>query len=194
MNFFSQRLFAAVPGVFSGGTGDGPWRAKTVLAAAAVALMGLGLWFSDAVKGRPAAGPGITASDTGSPGASGAPANWSKPVPGYVRICVSYVGGFFIGWAFRRFLKVAVAGAVLLVALLALGRHFGCDTTRVQEQVKQSSAWIQHETTETRDYLKGLLPSAAAGGTGVFFGFRRNRKTTASEPPKPPVDEHTPVQ
>jgi uncharacterized membrane protein (Fun14 family) len=155
--------------------------------------MGLGLWFSDAVKGRSAAGPGITASDTGSPGVSGAQSNWSKPVPGYVRICVSYVGGFFIGWVFRRFLKVAVAGAVLIVALLALGRHVGCDTTRAQEQVKRSSAWVQHEMTETRDYLKGLLPSAAAGGTGVFFGFRRNRKTTASEPPKPPVDEHTPV-
>jgi hypothetical protein len=166
VNFFFQRLFAAVPGGFGRGTGDGPWRAKTVLAAAAVALMGLGLWFSDAVKGHPAAGPGITASDTGSPVASGAQSNWSKPVPGYVRICVSYLGGFFIGW----------------------------DTTRAQEQVKQSSAWVQHEATETRDYLKGLLPSAAAGGTGVFFGFRRNRKTTASEPPKPPDDKHTPVQ
>jgi len=130
VNFFFQRLSAAVPGVFGGRTGDGPWRAKTVLAAAAVALIGLGLWFSDAVKGRPAAGPGITASDTGSPGTSGAPSNWSRPVPGYVRICVSYVGGFFIGWAFRRFLKAAVAGTALIIALLALGRHVGCDTTR----------------------------------------------------------------
>ena len=194
MNFFSQRLFAIVPGVFGGVTGDGPWHAKTVLAAAAVALMGLGLWFSNAVKGHPAAGPGITASDPGSPGTSSAQSNWSKPVPGYVRVCVSYVGGFFIGWVFRRFLKTAVAGAVLIIALLALGRHFGCDTTRAQEEVKQSSAWVHREATETRDYLKGLLPSAAAGGTGVFFGFRRKRKTTASEPPKPPVDEPTPVQ
>jgi uncharacterized membrane protein (Fun14 family) len=194
VNFFFQRLFAAVPGGFGGRTGDGPWRAKTVLAAAAVALLGLGLWFSDAVKGRPAAGPGITASDTGSPRVSGAPSNWSKPVPGYVRICVSYVGGFFIGWAFRRFLKTAVAGAVLIIALLALGRHVGWDTTRVQEQVKRSRAWVQQEATETRDYLKGRLPSAAAGGAGVFFGFRRKRKTTASEPSKPPVDEPTPGQ
>jgi uncharacterized membrane protein (Fun14 family) len=194
VNFFFQRLFAAVPGGFGVGTGDGPWRAKTVLAAAAVALMGLGLWFSDAVKGRPATGPGITTSDTGSPGVSGAQSNWSKPVPGYVRVCVSYVGGFFLGWAFRRFLKMAVAGTVLIIALLALGRHVGCDTTGVQEEVKQSSAWVRYEAVETRNYLKGLLPSAAAGGTGVFFGFRRKRKTTASEPPKPPIDGHTPVQ
>ncbi|MGA2279850.1 MAG: hypothetical protein ABSG80_06060 [Verrucomicrobiota bacterium] len=194
MNFFFQRLFAAGPGGCSGGTGDGPWRAKTVLAAAAVALMGLGLWFSDAVKGRPAAGPGITAADTGSPGASGALSNWSKPVPGYVRICVSYVGGFFIGWAFRRFLKVAAAGTILIIALLALGRYVGCDTTRTQEEAKRSSAWVQREATETRDHLKGLLPSATTGGAGMFFGFRRKRKTTAAEPPKPPVDKPTPVQ
>jgi hypothetical protein len=71
---------------------------------------------------------------------------------------------------------------------------FGWDTTRAQEQVKQSSAWVQREATETRDYLKELLPSAAASGTGVFFGFRHKRKTTASAPIKPPVDEHTPVQ
>ena len=86
-----------MPGIFGGGTGDRPWRAKTVLAAIIVALMGLGLWFSDAVKGHPAAGPGITASDTGSPGTTRAQSNWSKPVPGYVRMCVSYVGGFLIG-------------------------------------------------------------------------------------------------
>jgi|GEM_PF-3924704 hypothetical protein len=67
-------------------------------------------------------------------------------------------------------------------------------TLRAQEQVKRGSAWVQREATETRDYLQGWLPSAAAGGTGVFFGFRRNRKTTASGPPKPPVDEPTPVQ
>jgi uncharacterized membrane protein (Fun14 family) len=193
VNFFSQRLFAAVPGVFGGVTGDGPWRAKTVLVAAAAALMGLGLWFSDAVKSHPATKPGITASDTVSPGGSSAQSNWNKPVPGYVRVCVSYVGGFLIGWAFRRFLKAAAAGAVLIIALLALGRHVGCDTTHAQEEVKRSSAWVQQEAAETRDYLKGRLPSAAAGGSGIFFGFRRRRKTTTAEPQKPPVDGHTPA-
>jgi uncharacterized membrane protein (Fun14 family) len=193
LNFLFQRLSTAVSGAIGGGSGDGPWRAKTVLVAAAAALMGLGLWFSDAVKSHPAAGPGITASDTSSPAASSAQSNWSKPVPGYVRVCVSYVGGFLIGWAFRRFIKVAVAGTVLIISLLALGRHVGCDTTRAQEKVKRGNAWVQREATETEDYLKGRLPSGVAGGTGIFFGFCRNRKTTASEPPKSPVDETAPV-
>jgi hypothetical protein len=187
VNFFSQRVFAGV-------TGDGPWRAKTFLAAAAAALIGLGLWFSDAMKSHPVAGPGITASDTGSPEAHGAQSNWSKPVPGYVRVCVSYIGGFLLGWVFRRFIKMAVAGAVLIIALLALGRYVGWDTTRAQEDVKRGGAWVQQEATEARDYLKGRLPSAAAGGTGIFFGFRRRGKAIASAPPKPSADELRPDQ
>jgi uncharacterized membrane protein (Fun14 family) len=194
VNFFPQRLSTMVSGIFGKGLSDGPWRARTVLVAVAITLLGLGLWFFGVMKGHPGAGPGVTASEPGVPGTSGAPSNWSKPVPGYVRICVSYVGGFFIGWAFRRFLKVAVAGAVLIIALLTLGRYVGCDTTRAQEQVKRSSTWVQREASETKDYLKGRLPSAAAGGTGVFFGFRRRHKSTASVPPKSPADEPPPVQ
>ena len=194
MDLFSRRILAALTGVIRGGSGDGPWRAKTVLAAVAVALIGLGLWFSNVVRGHPAAGPVVAASDNGSARASGAPSNWSKPVPGYVRVCVSYVGGFLLGWAFRRFIKLAVAGTVLIITLLALGRYGGCDTTRAQEQVKRGGAWVRQEAAETRDFLQGRLPSAAAGGTGFFFGLRRRRKTTASAPPEAPVDRPPPGQ
>ena len=193
MDLFSRRILAALTGVIRGGSGDGPWRAKTVLAAVAVALIGLGLWFSNVVRGHPAAGPVVAASDNGSARASGAPSNWSKPVPGYVRVCVSYVGGFLLGWAFRRFIKLAVAGTVLIITLLALGRYGGCDTTRAQEQVKHGGAWVQQEATVTRDYLKGRLPSAAAGGTGIFFGFRRRRNTTAYVPSKSPAASSPPA-
>lgn len=193
MNFFSRSIFAAAPGVISGAISNGPWRAKSFLAAVTVALAGLGLWCSDAIKSHPATGPNTTASDTVSSGIPGAQSNWNKPVPGYVRVCVSYMGGFLLGWVFRRFIKIAAAGTALIIALLALGRHVGCDTTRAQDEVKRDSAWAQREAIETSDYLRGRLPSAAAGGTGVLFGFRRKSKTTASEPPKPPVDGPAPV-
>jgi uncharacterized membrane protein (Fun14 family) len=193
VNLFLQRIAAAVPGAVDRELRDGPWRAKSFLAAAAVALLGLGLWFSDAVKGHPATEPGVAASDTASPGTSNVQSNWSKPVPGYVRVCVSYIGGFLLGWAFRRFIKLAVAGTALIIALLALGRFVGCDTTQTQEQVKRGGAWVQREAAQTRDYLKGRLPSAAAGATGIFFGFRRRGRATTPASPQTPPDKSPPA-
>jgi uncharacterized membrane protein (Fun14 family) len=193
VNLFFRRIAAAVPGAVGREMSDGPWRAKTVLAAAAIALLGLGLWFNDAVKGHPATEPGVEASDAASPATSSTPSNWSKPMPGYVRVCVSYIGGFLLGWAFRRFIKLAIAGTALIIALLALGRFVGCDTAQTQEQVKRGGAWVQREAAETRDYLKGRLPSAAAGGTGLFFGFRRRGRATTPASPQAPPDGPPPA-
>lgn len=182
-------LFQKISGAFDGWAGDGPWRSKSVLAALAVVVVGLGFWFSD-IKNNPPPNetdnavtnaPGNTP-----PNPAGAPAgthwNWGKPFPGYVRMGASYVAGFCIGWFFRRLTRLILVVGALVIALLALGKFAGCDTTRAQEQVKRGGEWAQHEVTAVEVYFKQLLPSATAGGVGTFLGFRRRSKAA---PPKP---------
>jgi uncharacterized membrane protein (Fun14 family) len=186
LNIFLQKT----PGVFTGWAGDGPWRSKSVLAALAVVVVGLGFWFSDIKHNPPpnetgsavANAPGVTP-----PNPAGVPVgshwHWSKPFPVYGRLGASYVAGFCIGWLFRKLTRLILVVGALVIALLAYGKLAGCDMSRTREQVKRGGEWAQHETTTAENYLKHLLPSATTGGVGVFLGFRRRSKASAAKPP-----------
>jgi uncharacterized membrane protein (Fun14 family) len=147
-------------------------------------------WCSDIKNGPPqnvtnkttTNAPGITPSNP-----AGAPAgshwNWSKTFPVYGRMGVSYVAGFCLGWFFRKLTWLILVLSALVIALLAYGKLAGCDMTRTQEQVKRGGERMQHEATAAKDYLTHLLPSATAGGAGIFLGFRQRSKAAAAEPP-----------
>lgn len=172
-------------GGFLGLTADGPWRAKTVVLAALTALVGLGFWGYSVVTVHPPPGPDVPAfNELGQP-TTGTQFDWSKPVPRFVRVALSYVGGFFIGWTFRRFLALALALVMVVGALLAFGKYMGWDTSAAREQVKRGSEWAQREAVSARDQLQRLLPSAFAGGAGVFLGFRRRNRGAAAPAVKP---------
>jgi uncharacterized membrane protein (Fun14 family) len=185
VNVFIQKA----SGAFTGWLGDGPWRAKSILAALAVVIAGVGIWFHG-LSSNPPAGEtrsAITSSSVTTPSSTastpaGSHRNWSKPFPFYVRMSASYVAGFCIGWFFRKLTRLILVVVALVVALLALGKFAGCDTTRMQEQVKRDGEWAQHETTTAENYLRHVLPSATTGGVGVFLGFRRRSKAGTSEP------------
>ena len=182
-------LFQKLPGAFGRWAGDGPWRSKSVLAALALAVVGMGFWFSE-LKSNPATNetsnlvtnaPGGMPSNPASAPA-GAHWDWSKPFPVYGRLGASYVAGFCIGWFLRKLKQIVLAIGALIIALLAFGKFAGCDTAHMQEQVKHGGEWAQHETTAAENYLKHLLPSATAGGAGVFLGFRRRSKAGTAKP------------
>ena len=179
-------------GILSHQAGDAPWSSKSVLAALAVIVIGLGVWCSG-LKHSPqndrslgvtnAPGPAPTGS-LDAPGKSDG--NWSKPFPGYVRMGVSYVAGFCLGWFFRKLTRLIVVVGALAIALLAYGKLAGCDMTRAQEQVKRGRrVGTARNRRQQRDYLRHVLPSATAGGVGTFLGFRRRGQATA---PAKPVD------
>jgi len=182
-------LFQKALGVFTNWAGDGPWRSKSVLAALAAVVVGLWFWCSDIKNSPPqnetnnaaANTSGITQSNPAG-ASSGTHWSWSKPFPIYVRMGVSYVAGFCLGWFFRRLTRLILVVVALVIALLAFGKFAGCDTTHTQEQVKRGGEWAQHEVTTGEDYLKQVLPSATAGGVGTFLGFRRRSKAAASKP------------
>ena len=93
-----------------------------------------------------------------------------------MRICASYIGGFFIGWVFRRFVLVALSLAALAILVVGICKYAGCNVAPAETGVKERATWVQHEAAAAKDYLKGLLPSTAAGAVGVFLGFRRKDK------------------
>ena len=137
-----------------------PWRSKTVLLALLATLIGFGFWIS---QGRMPEGSNET--DSGF--------DFHRPFPGWVNFCASYVGGFVIGWGFRRFVKITAVAAAAVIGLLALAKYVGLDSAPASESVQHGVAWVNQEAGTAKQFLTRLLPSTIAGGVGIFRGFRR---------------------
>ncbi len=125
---------------------DAPWNAKSVIAVAVATVGGLSSW----------------AADFSSPAVAG--------------IGGSYLAGFFIGWAFRRFLKMAALIAAGLLACIAVLENTGwidLDWTAVETQISHAIAAVHQGAEGLKHILSGYLPSTGAGAVGMFFGFRK---------------------
>jgi uncharacterized membrane protein (Fun14 family) len=125
---------------------DAPWNAKSVIAAAAATVGGLSSWVAD----------------FSSPAVAG--------------IGGSYLAGFFMGWAFRRFLKMAALIAGGLLACIAVLEDTGwidLDWTAVETQISHAIAAVHQGAEGLKHILSGYLPSTGAGAVGMFFGFRK---------------------
>ena len=125
---------------------DPPWGAKSFLAVAVATLGGLASWIG----------------------------NYTSPA--VAQIGGSYLGGFLIGWAFRRFLRVAamlVAVVLACIGLMKAGGWIDVDWSELEAQVRRTVQWLQGEAEGLRNILTGFLPSAGAAGAGSFFGFRK---------------------
>lgn len=125
---------------------DAPWNAKSFIGAGVATAAGLISWITD----------------------------FSSPA--VARFGGSYLGGFFLGWAFRRFLKIAalIAGAVLAsIAALKSTGWIDLDWAAVETQISQGLTSIHQGAEGLKNTLSGYLPSAGAGAAGVFFGFRK---------------------
>jgi len=160
-----------------------PWKAKTVWLAALLVLVGGVLWVKDTVQkpapSAPGTAPGMTSFADPEPGSNARqdkPAGLKPTSPATFRFGVSYVGGFFLGWAFRRFIKMTLllSGAVIL--LIGLGKKLGwieLDWASIEAHVRESLAWLQGEAGTIKQFLTGYLPSVGAAATGIFLGFLR---------------------
>ena len=157
---------------------NAPWRAKSVLLALMVVIVSGGLWIRGALKKQFTAPEQNTTATTvtNTPPAQASKVN--QPLPLTLRAGLSYIGGFLIGWTFRRFVRLAVVLTAMVILLIGLCKYAGCDTGATQVKVKESSMLLQREAKAARDYLKHLLPSASAAAVGTFLGFRRKDTTT----------------
>jgi len=125
---------------------DPPWAAKSFLAVAAATIGGLASWIG----------------------------NYSSPAA--AQIGASYLGGFLLGWAFRRFLRIAAMLLAVVLAGIAVMKASGwidVDWSALEAQVGRTVQWLHGEAEGLRNVLTGFLPSAGAAGAGSFFGFRK---------------------
>jgi len=158
-----------------------PWKARSVWVALALMLLGAGLWVKDRTQAEPASATSPASasrfSDSASTGTqSGAGRGLQPSAPATFRFGASYVGGFFLGWTFRRFLKVTLLLSGAAIVLIAFGKKLGwfeLDWVAMEGHVRHSLAWLQGEAGAFKQFLIGYLPSAGAAGVGAFLGFRR---------------------
>jgi uncharacterized membrane protein (Fun14 family) len=125
---------------------DPPWAAKSFLAVAVATIGGLTSWIG----------------------------NYTSPA--VAQIGGSYLGGFLIGWAFRRFLRVAAMFVAVMLACIGLMKASGwidVDWSQLEAQISRTVQWLHGEAEGLRNVLTGFLPSAGAAGAGSFFGFRK---------------------
>ena len=125
---------------------EAPWNAKSVIAAGIATVGGLTSWVAD----------------------------FSSPA--IAGIGGSYLAGFFMGWAFRRALKVAAlitGGLLACIAVLEDTGWIDLDWASVETQISHAIAAAQQGAQGLKHVLSGYLPSTGAGAVGMFFGFRK---------------------
>jgi len=162
------------------------WRSPSVLVAALVMLIGLGVWLIDVIGGEPQSEPdsagmdgmsSLTDSQRTYPGSDDAGSDARTPVsPVAFRLGAGYLGGFFLGWAFRKFITLTLVAAGGLVALLALFQGLGwfeVNWGAVEGHLKLALMWVQGQAGSFKTFVTGYLPSAGAASAGLFVGFRR---------------------
>lgn len=96
--------------------------------------------------------------------------------PALMRFGGSYLGGFFIGWIFRRFVKLAImlaGGALLIIGVLKGTGWITLDWASLEAWVHQTLASLQTGAEGLKQVLMGYLPSAGSAGAGLFVGFRK---------------------
>lgn len=126
-------------------TSDPPWAAKSFLTASAATVAGVGAWLTDMMSPALACGG------------------------------ASFLGGFLLGWALRKTVKLAllIAGSLLvLIAVLKTTGWIHLDWTLIQADATRTLDWARGKAQGFKEVLTGYLPSAAATGVGAFFGFR----------------------
>ena len=125
---------------------DAPWNAKSFIAVAVATAGGLASWVADFSS------------------------------PDVARLGGSYLGGFFIGWAFRRFLRMAalIAGGLLAgIAVLGNTGWIDLDWSAAETQISHGITAAHRGAEGLKHILAGYLPSTGAAAAGVFFGFRK---------------------
>lgn len=151
-----------------------PWRSRSFCAALGLAIVGLFFWFR-----TPAPEPPADSKTTASEPAAKSPAPKAllgKDAPLLFRVGISFAGGFLVGWAWRKSLRLALTIGGILLGLVAAVKLLGIGISGwdgMTAQIRQGTEWFAHEANAMRKLFTGFLPSTFATILGLWRGARR---------------------
>lgn len=96
--------------------------------------------------------------------------------PTLFRIGTGFMGGFFLAWAFKRFLKwtLLIGGAIAVaIAVLKGTGMINLDWASVEQQVDAGLAEAHKHAGAAREFVVQYLPWGTASLVGLFVGARR---------------------
>lgn len=165
------------------------WKSPSLIVAIVVTLVGLGLWaYATATKPAAPAARGATPDGVVSGFSSGDPLAAGsgevtasqrlidKASPAVARFGASFIAGFCVAYAFKKFIKVtAIVVGVLFIAIFAMKKAgmIDLDWAAMEDTINRSVAWLRGEAGAMKDFITGYLPSAASAAAGMFVGLRK---------------------
>jgi uncharacterized membrane protein (Fun14 family) len=168
------------------------WTSKLFLLAALSLLIGTGLWIRDTVSsGAPGTQPNPPASTSPSPLsgslAADGPAPTTSPTtsgdsqvgadaPLTFRLGAGFMGGFFVAWALKKFIRLAllVGGAIAVtIAVLKGTGVIELNWSGVEQTVKDGFAHAESQAVAMKDTILRYVPGGFSTAVGLFVGARR---------------------
>ncbi len=152
------------------------WYSRSLFVAAVFFVVGLGFWWKapSTPAARPAAAGSAQLASSSAGGLGGVKQTLSR-APATFRFSASFIGGFFIGWAYRKSLKYALCLAALLIGGILLLKWAGAgavDLGEMEHQATQGLEWLWHQAGTIKKMLSGALPSTSFALLGAFIGAR----------------------
>ncbi len=156
------------------------WRRGLLGLAITTTLGGTALWIYALVT-APKAGTGVAGVAGLTEGGGGAAVVDERLIaaagPAVARFGGSFIVGYCLGFAFRKFLKLtALLVGVAVVGAYALHRFQIVDLSpdQITDHVQRGLEWARGEAGQFKAFLLGYVPSGFAAAVGGFFGFRRS--------------------
>ena len=165
------------------------WRAPSFLVAAVAVAVGFVMWWRAPapvpapvpVPAGDSSASGLTRFAEGPSAPAPAPAPAAQPplvgkdAPLPFRLGAGYVGGFLIGWAWRRSLRAALWVAGGAAALIATAKYLGIggvEWSTIEAQVTEGLDWFERQAGVARKWLSGHLPAGIFSVLGFWRGAR----------------------
>ena len=159
------------------------WRSPSLLAGGALTLLGGLLWLRAPaplpVAATPASSVGSSfAVSRAAPAPSLPPSDRpfiGKESPFAFRLGAGYLGGFLVGWVWRKSVKAALSFGAAALALVATAKQFGiggADLQALQAEVTGGVNWLQQQAGALKEWLSGYMPSGVASVLGIWRGAR----------------------